>query len=206
MTRLHARRTPTGFIRLFGLPDEGAPAPAKAGTTYQAVVVRAKGEPLTRRQLWGGRFSEPPARGPPGASTTRSPFDRALLAEDVRGLDRLGGGARHGAASSRRARSTKLVAGARGDRRRGVPDGRAARRGRRGRPLVRRGAPRGEGRAARREAPHGPLAERPGRDGLPALPEGRPRRGRGGRARPRARARARARKPRPRRRCRATRT
>jgi argininosuccinate lyase len=39
---------------------------------------------LTRKQLWGGRFSEPPAQALK-AFNDSFPFDRALLAEDVRG-------------------------------------------------------------------------------------------------------------------------
>ena len=39
---------------------------------------------MTRKQLWGGRFTEPPAQALK-AFNDSFPFDRALLAEDVRG-------------------------------------------------------------------------------------------------------------------------
>ncbi len=47
---------------------------------------------MTRKQLWGGRFSEPPAQALKAFNDSFS-FDRALLAEDVSGIDRLGAGA-----------------------------------------------------------------------------------------------------------------
>ncbi len=145
--RLHARRR--GRLHPPLRPaHEGAPAPEGRND----VPGRRRGEraeALARRQLWGGRFSEPPAAGAPGFQ--RLVRLRPGAPRGGRRAARSPGRRRSGRpASSRAAERQEARRRPRGDRRRGVADGRAFRRGRRGRAFLRRGAPRREGRARSR--------------------------------------------------------
>ena len=78
--RLHAR----GRRRLHPAlrPAHEGPAPPQAG--HVPGGRRGRRLTLTRKQLWGGRFAEPPAQALKAFNDSFS-FDRALLAEDVRG-------------------------------------------------------------------------------------------------------------------------
>ena len=138
-------------------------------------------------RMWGGRFDdEPDARM---ADFTRSiEVDAELALDDIAGsIAHVRGLGRAGPADRRRGRRPRARA-------RGAAAGRRGRRGRlgpgaRGRAPQPRDAAHRAGRAGRRQAPHRPVAQRPGRHGPAAVvpPRGRPPRRRA--RRPRARAR-----------------
>ncbi len=134
-------------------------------------------------RMWGGRFSE--ANDPRVADFTRSiELDRVLADDDLDGVDGPRPRSRPGG-HPRRRRGRDDRRRARGPPRRGR--GRDAGLGRhaRGCPPQPRGGTRRSDRSARRQAPHGTLPQRPGRDRPAAVAAADDRPPRRGRPRPR---------------------